>query len=546
MTIPLSACADLAIILTATSACKMRRRIHHARASTGRQRFLRSTGDNDPCVCDEGYYSTGNDCLPIQNPCATANCGANANCVVTSKNQALCVCNEGYLHNGSSCVANPCVGVSCAGNGACIVTSAYQALCICDVGYRPGNGNECVPDVCSGVTCSEHGSCVVDASNQALCVCDEGYRLDSGNQCVADACFGVTCSDQGHCVVTPSNEALCVCNQGYISQGTLCQPNPCNNVTCGGKGSCVVTGSLKPMCVCNKGYRPVGASCVLDDACVTSSTCTDNWCLIPACTFQMGSPNDEGCRSNNEGPIHPVTITRPFWMKRTEVTQYEWEAVFPGTNPSMRQPYCAMCPVDNVNWYDAVRYADKLSATEGLSKCYSIGSCTGTPGSGEYTCDVTYLGPGCTGYRLPTEAEWEYATRAGTTTAYWMGSNVGYSGQPVCGNSSDGIGLPEAGWYSYNSAGKTQKVKDRLPNQWGLYDVHGNVSEWVNDRFDDHYNSCKNGCTDPLGPSTGNNRAYRGGSYLNNAGECRSAYRNSAIPTNGLSWVGFRLARSLP
>ncbi len=547
------------------------------------------TGTSEPlCICDQGYHNVGNDCLAATNACSNVDCGNNSSCVVTAANEALCICNQGYRRVDEACIEDACAQVTCSNQGSCVVTAANEALCICNQGYRRV-GQACIEDACAQVTCSNHGSCVVTAANEALCICNQGYRR-VGQACIEDACAQVTCSNQGSCVVTSANEALCICNQGYDWDGQGCTAttnpcssvdcgsnssclitatneamcvcnqgydwdghacvsptDPCSGITCSGYGSCVVTALNQPLCICIEGYRPVGGNCVPVDGCSASTICNNGWCLLPACTFEMGSPSDEGCRWANEGPVHPVTITRPFLMKQTEVTQGEWKAIF-SNNPSYNTACGDDCPVEQVNWFDTVAYANALSADEGFQPCYQLSNCSGTPGGGNYSCNVTFVGLLCTGYRLPTEAEWEYAARAGTTTAYWIGSNVGHNGEPVCDAGNPfGIGLPDIAWYGYNSGSKSQPVAQKLPNHWGLYDVHGNVSEWVNDWYSTtYYSMCEQGCSDPVGPSTGSSRANRGGNLSSGAGLLRSAFRHGNTPIGRQPNLGFRLARSLP
>jgi len=221
--------------------------------------------------------------------------------------------------------------------------------------------------------------------------------------------------------------------------------------------------------------------------------------LIPAGSFTMGSPESEEGRYSNETQ-HPVTITRPFYMQTTEVTQGQWKKMM-GGNPSYFKD-CDDCTVETVSWDDAQDFIEKLNAKEG----------------------VTY-------YRLPTEAEWEYAVRAGTTTAFSFGD--------------DEKELGGYAWYSKNSSGKTHPVGTLRPNAWGLYDMHGNVWEWVEDDWHDNYNRAPKDETPWVDDPRGTVRVLRGGSWGYDARFCRSAFRSRGRPDFRSHDVGFRLARSV-
>ena len=223
--------------------------------------------------------------------------------------------------------------------------------------------------------------------------------------------------------------------------------------------------------------------------------------LLPAGTFAMGSPTDELGRESNETQ-HQVTLTQPFYMMTTEVTQAQWEAVM-GSNPSYFSG-CSTCPVEYVSWNDVQSFITQMNLRR-----------EGT-------------------YSLPTEAQWEYAARAGSTTAFYNGgiTETGWGYDP---------NLDAIGWYCYNSD-ETHPVAQKTPNGWGLYDMSGNVREWCQDwRDDDYYSS--NPVTDPTGPSSGLFRVQRGGSFGSYAGTCRSAERGSAFPTYHFDSLGFRLVR---
>jgi outer membrane protein assembly factor BamB/formylglycine-generating enzyme required for sulfatase activity len=236
---------------------------------------------------------------------------------------------------------------------------------------------------------------------------------------------------------------------------------------------------------------------------------------IPAGTFMMGSPAEERERDYNED-LHQVVLTRDYYLGKTEVTQAQWRAVM-GTNPS-NFPSCGDdCPVENVTWNEVASsggFIEKLN--EHLAS-------TGQAGAGML--------------RLPTEAEWERAARADTQTEFSFSAPSNWNAQ--CGS------FPEADahmWWCGNSWPQTQPVASKLPNGFGLYDMHGNVAEWVADWYKDRLGTSP--MTDPTGPSSGSNKVARSGSYDTFAWVCRSAKRNAYSP--GISryhFMGFRIAR---
>jgi formylglycine-generating enzyme required for sulfatase activity len=227
-------------------------------------------------------------------------------------------------------------------------------------------------------------------------------------------------------------------------------------------------------------------------------------------TFMMGSPSSEEGRGDDETQ-HSVTLTGGFYLQTTEVTQGEWQRVM-GRNPSYFQGCGSDCPVEQVSWLDAVGYANALSRADGLSECYDSSGNVRDGGS-------IY---NCTGYRLPTEAEWEYAARAGTT-----GSRYGT--------------LDQVAWYIGNSRHTMRRVGELQANAWGLHDMLGNVWELTHDR----YGAYGGTATDPEGVTNGRSRVLRGGSRSADAVNARAAYRDTLDPDYRRgNHVGFRLARS--
>jgi len=235
---------------------------------------------------------------------------------------------------------------------------------------------------------------------------------------------------------------------------------------------------------------------------------------VPGGTFQMGSPS--GGRSN-ERPVRSVTVSS-FFMDIHPVTQKQWHEIM-GTNPSYFKGDDR--PVESVSWFDAAEYANRLSRREGLTPAYGI--------SGNGDGRTVTWNRDANGYRLPTEAEWEYAARGGNGSP----GNFTYSGS---GN------INEVAWYIENNGGGTQPVGTLKPNALGLYDMSGNVWEWCWDWWYGAYPDTAQ--TDPDGASSGSYRVIRGGSWNDSDGRVRSASRSSGSPPARSHYNGFRLVRS--
>ena len=230
--------------------------------------------------------------------------------------------------------------------------------------------------------------------------------------------------------------------------------------------------------------------------------------LIKDGTYVRGSPAGERGRSNNEGPQHQVTVSS-FYMGIYPVTQAEYQEIMEKNPSQFKGPNL---PVEQVSWFEAIEYCNKRSLKEDLTPAYTVNG-----SNVQWNRDAD-------GYRLPTEAEWEYACRAGTQTPFYSGDSVN-----------------DAGWHSGNSGGRTRPVGEKQPNAWGLYDMHGNVLEWCWDWLGNYTVGVQN---DPQGPASGTNRVYRGGCWRFETYQARSAYRFGNNPYLKSFILGFRVVRS--
>jgi serine/threonine-protein kinase len=238
--------------------------------------------------------------------------------------------------------------------------------------------------------------------------------------------------------------------------------------------------------------------------------------LIPAGQFHMGWPESDENSPRNQQPQHLVRITRPFRLAAHEVTQGQYRAVT-GASPSVLTGADDL-PVENVSWFDALAFCNELSRMEGLKPFYVI------DGSRAHVPDWNGMG-----YRLPIEAEWEYACRAGSATRYCFGD--------------DEAALAEYAWYVVNSGKHTHGVGQKLPNAWGLYDLHGNVAEWCWDGYEARYYHQSPGAV-PFDPANASDRILRGGSAFRAARDCWSTYRGTATPDLRDLAAGLRVARA--
>jgi formylglycine-generating enzyme required for sulfatase activity len=408
-------------------------------------------------------------------------------------------------------------------------------------------------------------------ANGAWAVCsDEYYAL---NNEFYEAGVELSCDDADNDCDGQVDEDPGLCPQGEACVNGACACVPaCGAKVCGDDGCGGVCG------VCQAGTTCFNGACV--------PGLTPGFVAIPAGSFWMGSPGDacpqgQTCSSGNcpdgypgsctsenqywwgDENLHYVVLTTPFEMSALETSQLEWETIASaqgwGSHPS-GTGLCSNCPVESVNWYEALAFANALSAAAGMEECYVLGNCTGTIGAGcegttyclGFACaSVSLKAPlakpqECRGYRLPTEAEWEYAFRSGSSTAFYL--SPGNDGTIDHG----GCALVEAnaekiGWHCSENGAGAKLRSQKAPNQWGLFDMAGNVWEWVWGA-----NTCPPGqlTGTPSQPSLdpGGSAGYsglRGGSW--NAGPefLRAANRFCHAPDSRYSSYGFRLVRTL-
>ncbi len=428
--------------------------------------------------------------------------------------------------------ANPCTTDECR-DGSC-----WHVPLVCD------DDNPCTEDACLGTA---DGGCAHDAQAAEYRACvPDGISQDDSGACVSGTCMpepiclGDDCDDGDPCTIDDC--AGDGCFHHYDGSHGL----PCNIGGPRGEGVCVESFCDFPQECGDKlcTSRETAGTCAQD--------CLRNgFALIPRGVM-------EPIRLHWHRPT--VHITRPFWMKTTEVTRGEWKALMGADRDPSRLKACGDdCPVESLNWWEALAWCNARSAAEGYPECFTLEGCNGAaPGEGMECTGVEVNAKGgnpllCEGYRLPTEAEWEHATRAGTSTDVYQGNFS--SGDylevlgPIAWFGENSLASYEGGWPCGPDDEHTcgpQPAGTKEPNGWGLHDSTGNVWEWVWDWYADDYSERRpNRDYDPAGPASGHYRIFRGGHWGSSYWNCRAGERFRHAPEGSGPRLGFRPARSV-
>jgi len=393
--------------------------------------------------------------------------------------------------------------VTRAGTGSGTVTSSPSGIncgAACQASYASGTVVTLTATAASGsVFTGWSGACTGSATTCQVTMSQARSVTATFSVQVYALKVGMTGTGSGTVTSSPAGidcGTACEADFAHGTVVTLTVTARSGSTFTGWSGAC--TGTASTCQVTMSAHRSVTTTFNTSAANLGVGFGPEQFSLIPVGTFQMGDITGAGL--DRERPVHPVSITRAFYMQKTEVTQGQWRQVM-GTNPSHFSDCGDLCPVERVSWNDVQTFLAALNTMD--------------PGKG---------------YRLPTEAEWEYAARAGTAGDYG-GTGV----------------LDQMGWYEDNSGSRTHPVAQKQPNHWGLFDMHGNVWEWVQDWYSaTYYQYCvDNGIVnDPPGPATGTNRVLRGGSAVNGATFARSATRTFGLPSDRYLNGGFRLART--
>jgi formylglycine-generating enzyme required for sulfatase activity len=428
---------------------------------------------------------------------------------------------------------------SCDGMGSCAPNfTGTQIMC------RAPQSTCDATDFCNGV-----GGCI-DEIQPAQSPCNDQNDCTFNDMCNGigsdlSSCSGTIygCNGQGTC---NNHDNLCTCEAAY--SGDNCESCASFYQDMDEDGICTIScfNANAPNCLL------FGLICSHESG--IASCMTPLFTPVPGGVFDMGSPSNEQGRDSDE-VAHQVRISSGIEMMQTEVTQSLWNDIASlqgwATSPSYNED-CENCPVERINWYEALAFANALSTSLNLPECYRLTGCSGTIGggctmktcNGDYYCEsVTLTSPiitNCSGYRLPTEAEWEFAYRAKSETPFYP--STGNDGNIIDLDCSD-ANLDRIAWYCGNSNLTTHEVGGKSANSFNLYDMAGNISEWTWDKYLAPYETLNT--TDPSGPEFGINRVVRGGNFQTKASSNRASSRQDIHPTERSSALGLRLVRGL-
>ena len=440
------------------------------------------------------------------------------------------------------CICNPSSDAELCSN-ASAECGELTATDECGIERTINCGSCTSPETCGGA--EQPNSCGCKSESEAE-LCSQ-LELTCGSRTVEDRCSRMQIIECGTCELPQT------CGGNGVENQCGCEPESDLNFCIQRNAEC---GKISGIDNCGQMRTDIECGNCSDGTCGGGgkNRCGEDYVLVSPGSYLQGSPGDELGRDQDEGPVHTVSITRPFWVARAEVTNSQWSLLFP-TAPSLFSTCGNECPVDSINWYEAVSYLNQLSVNEGVTPCYTLNGCNQqVPGRNLVCSNVEFAGLDCTGYRLPTEGEWEYLARAGSDTALPNGPLSNFSCSMPDSN------LDSVAWFCGNAAvayepcwdssmeitgsstcAGTHPVASKSPNDFGLYDMIGNLWEWTNDWYGG-YPAIS--LTDPEGPAQGNARVVRGCAWSNGARFCRSASRNFYAPEYRFLNVGFRAVRT--